>query len=850
MSDRVLLVMSSLLSAFCAQAELRWPEPTREMRPWVYNWWHGSAVDRAGLERQAEDLATAGFGGIHVIPIYSVKGNPNDRVFLSEGWMDAFRTAVEVHGAKGLGVDLTMGTGWCFGGPQLSPDEGCWMWEVNSKEIGNASARCRVLWEGEDASGRKVVLSVRPTGQQVKRAGPGGEGPMMNPLSRRAMADLLRPYTEAFDRPGAPKPLHFYHDSYQYFSAGYADELWDAFKVRRGYDLRDHLGELAGVGDAETVSRVRCDFRETLSDMQLEDVFAQWQDWCSSRGIRTRNQAHGAPSNILDFYALADVPEIEMFGCDARRSREPEVDAAYCAAGCRNIVICKMASSAAHVKHAGAMCDPLVSSESCTWVSEHFCETPGVAKAFIDRLFLSGVNHVYYHGTCYSPVDARWPGWIFYATGEFNRYNPLWRTIGALNAYVTRVQSVAQTTAIDNDVLVYWPIYDYWATADGFERQLDVYGGQWFYGEHMGKAALSLFDRGYAFDFISDRQLSSLGAPEATRYRTIVVPSARLMCVGTLERLAALARAGYEVLFVDGFPVSVPGLRDVAQREAALRQAIDEIQKIPSVKSGTLDELLAASSARREPFARDSGLMFTRHARDGRTYYFVANQRKDGGVHAWLAPSVKPGVVTQMDPMTGAIKSLPVRDGRFEVDLPIGHSMIYVVGTERRIALDGAWTRTAVDGGPEEPPAASGTLPLPWGGEGTDYPESAFSGTMRYETAFECDASGATSAELDLGRVRDAARVFVNGREVGVVIMAPWKVSFDARVLKSGKNELSVEVTSSGANRLKYLDVHKPYEWKVFESPNVLGVDYKDLDASAWKQHEAGLYGPVGLTVR
>jgi hypothetical protein len=80
--------------------------------------------------------------------------------------------------------------------------------------------------------------------------------------------------------------------------------------------------------------------------------------------------------------------------------------------------------------------------------------------------------------------------------------------------------------------------------------------------------------------------------------------------------------------------------------------------------------------------------------------------------------------------------------------------------------------------------------------------------------------------------------------------MAPWKVSFDARVLKSGKNELSVEVTSTGANRLKYLDVHKPYEWKVFVSPNVLGVDYKDLDASAWKQHEAGLYGPVSLMVR
>ena len=828
----------------------KWPEVTRDMRPWVYNWWLGSAVDHAGLERQAEDVAAAGIGGIHVIPVYSSKLSPGDRRFLSDSWIGAFREAVEVSEANGLGVDLTMGTGWCFGGPQLSEDEGCWTWEINADAQKEPCRRRRVLWEGTNASGGKVVLSVRPTEQQVKRAGPGGHGLMMNPLSRRSMLSFLVPYTEAFDRRGVPKPEHLYHDSYQYFSAGYADELWESFTSRRGYDLGEHLGELAGVGGADSVARVRCDFRETISDMQIEEVFALWQEWCASRGIRTRNQAHGAPSNLLDFYALADVPEIEMFGCDRSRAQDPSVDVRYCEGGCRDIVVSKMAASAAHVKHAGEQKDPLVSAEGCTWVSDHFCETPGAVKAFLDRLFLAGVNHVYYHGMCYSPVDARWPGWTFYATGEFNRFNPLWRTIRVINDYVARVQSVAQSAATDNDMLLYWPLYDYWMRVDGFECPLDVYDRRWFYEESVGRVAQTLFDRGYAFDFISDRQLLALDGPKTTRYRTIVVPAAKFMRPETMERLCALAREGYEVLFVDAFPSSVPGLKDVAGRESRLRRAIASAGALFSVRVGSLDLLLGACSARREPFGREAGLMFTRHVRDGSTYYFVANQLRDEGVREWLVPSVRPGLVVRMDPITGSCCPVPVRDGAFEVELPIGHSMIYAVQPERRVSIDGTWKRTVVDGGPEATPDVEGKLPLPWGGEGTVYPESAFSGTMRYETSFVCSAAGAACAELDLGRIREAARVIVNGHDVGAVMMAPWKVSFDAGLLNSGRNELAVEVTSSGANRLKYLDACKPYEWKTFEEPNVLGVDYRPLDASTWKQHEAGLYGPVELFLR
>lgn len=82
------------------------------------------------------------------------------------------------------------------------------------------------------------LLAPQLTGQQVKRAAPGGEGPMMNPFSPGAMDSFLRGFA-AFDRPVAALPEHFYHDSYEYFGAAWSPELPAAFKARRGYDIME-----------------------------------------------------------------------------------------------------------------------------------------------------------------------------------------------------------------------------------------------------------------------------------------------------------------------------------------------------------------------------------------------------------------------------------------------------------------------------------------------------------------------------------------------------------------------------------------------------------------------------------
>ena len=772
-----------------AAAALAWPEPTRDMKPWVYNWWMGSAVDAAGLEYQCTELEKAGFGGFHAIPIYGAKGYEKQwREFLTPAWAEGWSLANSTAARHNLGVDLTMGSGWCFGGPQLTKEQGVRALCVATNRAALPRG-AEILWEGRDR-----ILAQCLTGQSVKRAGPGGKGPMMDPFSTDAMDAFLRPYSVFFDQPGVPKPSHLYHDSYEYFKSGWTPALFDAFRAKRGYDLRDHLAELAGVGDREAVCRVKCDYRETLSDLIIEDVFPRWTAWCRARGIRTRNEAHGAPANLLDFYALADVPETEMFG-----------------KGDRSILVSKFASSAAHVTG-----KPLVSSESCTWINEHFNETLAEAKVFLDRLFLAGVNHVFFHGFCYSPVDAVWPGWCFYASLQMNPRNPIWHDVPTLAAYITRCQSIFQAWTPDEDVLVYWPIHDLWWDADGFEQQLTVHRRAWFEEQPIGRLCQALYDKGYAFDYISDRMLqraaaAATGASLPSRYRVLVVPPCRHMPEATARAIAALEAKGLRVV----------------------REGVESRQDggSPCVRAA-----LDAAGVVRMPFNASNGLLATRFAKDGMRIHFVANQGKS----TKTISAERPFAV--MDPMDGSIRTV------ISLELPPGHSAFMCGALPWRVEdappyrrdrtpIAGPWRLTPVCGGPMLPPATNLASLVAWSTF-----DPAFCGTMRYTTTFDAPSHAIT--QIDLGDVRESARVQLNGVDLGCRILPPYTFDIPAGILKPHANELEVEVTSVGANRIRWNDLNG-VKWKYFTDINIVTIDYKKFDASTWPVRGNGLLGPV-----
>ena len=97
-----------------------------------------------------------------------------------------------------------------------------------------------------------------------------------------------------------------------------------------------------------------------------------WVRWSHKHGFITRYKAHGSPGNLLDLYAVADVPETEFFAAK------------------RNPLVSKFASSTTHVKGGN-----LVTSETGAWLAEHFTETLAEMKWTVDDMFLSGVNHVF-----------------------------------------------------------------------------------------------------------------------------------------------------------------------------------------------------------------------------------------------------------------------------------------------------------------------------------------------------------------------------------------------------------------------------------------------------------------------
>ena len=115
-----LLVLTTMANA---QNETNWPQATSESRPWARWWWMGSAVDKATLTTLLEQYRAAGFGGVEICPIYGAQGAEAKFIdYLSPQWMEMLAHTTDEGRRLDFGVDFTTGTGWPYGGPQVTPE--------------------------------------------------------------------------------------------------------------------------------------------------------------------------------------------------------------------------------------------------------------------------------------------------------------------------------------------------------------------------------------------------------------------------------------------------------------------------------------------------------------------------------------------------------------------------------------------------------------------------------------------------------------------------------------------------------------------------------------------------------
>lgn len=925
---RVLVVVATaaVLFALCGcgkkkkSAALSWPEVTRESKPWTYWWWLGSAVDKEGLTEHLEKYHEAGMGGVHIIPIYGAKGHEQRYIeYLSPQWMEMLGHTVAEAKRLDMGVDMSTGTGWPPGGPNVTAED------ATAEEIfrtytleggaglekplragdsergpaehlralmaysdsgavvdlaGNVDAEGNLDWVVPEGTWKLYAVFQGLGGKKVERAAPGGAGYIIDPFSNEALDNYLERFDKAFADYEGDMPRAHYHDSYEYGRATWTDDLFEQFRKRRGYDLREQLPALFGEGDEDVVARVKCDYRETIADLHLESYIGPWVEWCHGKGSVTRNQAHGSPSNVLDVYAAADIPETEIFGPSGLAIPGLRMDADFkFHAALNDPLMLKVASSAAHVTG-----KKLVASESCTWLGEHFKVSLSQVKPEIDQLFVSGINHVFYHGMAYSPFDEAWPGWLFYASTNFAPSNSFWRDFPELNAYIARCQSILQAGEVDNDVLLYFPIYDVWHNRGGMLTGLSVHGiGGWLQSSGFYEAAKTLWNQGYAFDYVSDRQLVNTTCAdngivtEGRRYRVVVVPKCRFMPLKTLEKLVELAKEGATIIVHNELPADVPGLGDLENRRELFKRALaplrwtsaQAVMRRVGVGKGRfligreVERMLKLSGVGREPMVDTVGVRFIRRSHTKGHHYFVANL---GGnlLDGWVTLGVKAKSVVIFDALSGKrglAASRVGENGRTQVYLQLqpGQSCILRTFSSRKIdgpkwrylradgepyEIKGKWEVTFVEGGPELPGGFETETLASWTEPG-DEEAKRFAGTARYKISFDRPADYVDEWVLDLGRVCESARVKINGKYVGASWCIPFKIAV-GEFLGEGENELEVEVTNLSANRIADLD-RRGVVWKKFYEINFVNINYRKFDASGWPAMDSGLLGPVRL---
>jgi hypothetical protein len=121
----------------------------------------------------------------------------------------------------------------------------------------------------------------------------------------------------------------------------------------------------------------------------------------------------------------------------------------------------------------------------------------------------------------------------------------------------------------------------------------------------------------------------------------------------------------------------------------------------------------------------------------------------------------------------------------------------------------------------------------------------SFAESGTYSLQFTLPEKDAESWLLDLGDVRESARVWINQQPAGVLVAHPFRIDITP-FIQAGINELTVEVTNLSANRIRDLD-RRGVPWKKFEDINIVSHIYEPFDASVWPLQPSGLLGPVQL---
>jgi hypothetical protein len=771
-------------------------------------WWFGPSVDRRELGRQLKVMAAAGLGGVEVAFVYPMSSV--DAPFGSDKFLQDVGFAARTARELGLRFDLTLGSGWSFGGGHIGPDLAARRLSWDRREIGAEAYDVPVVeaWPGDEViaafvgegstgvptsydevavsngvirvpagNGPREVLiaSSRLTGQNVKRAAAGAEGPVLDHYSVAAAEEHIRSVAEPLLMAATPELVgSVFCDSLEVYQADWTPSLLSEFASRRGYDLRPRLWELL-TGTPE----VRTDFYRTLSELYEENFVVVFQRWAAAHDVPFRIQSYGEPPATMSSYRFADLFEGEGWGW----TRLPET---------------RWASSAASIYGRS-----VVSAEVWTWVhSPSFRATPLDLKGEAHEHFLSGVNQLIGHGWPYSPSGEL--GWIFYAAGALDDRNPWWPVAPDLFGYLHRLSWLLQQGTPVRSVKVYVPASDAYTTGS-----LNLYRTvRRLIGTDIPR---TIRETGLDFDLIDD---DALAVVDPATVSLIVVPAATLP--------AETARWLDEVVAAGGVVV-----RDAAALADHLPERLQD----------------------------DIGVV--RRKLDDGEVYFVANTGNQTRSFTFEVPTA---YVEQWDPATGATtvvsssRRLTLHPYEAVVLVPVSAGDGGSVGDVSQLSVDGPWL---VDG-------RAVTLPHRWE---DDPGRASYSGAVAYQTEIDLPEAGSVLLDFGSGTPDDAetylpghsyraklappigvaAEVWLNDTRCGTLWAPPYRVDI-TDAAKPGTNILRIVVHNTAANALAADEHLKPLVESVTARYG-RRFDLQDIEHAA-DTVSSGLFSPPTIVLR
>ncbi len=663
-----------------------------------------------------------------------------------------------------------------------------------------------LTWTPPEGQWVVIRLGYSLTGHENRPASPEATGLEVDKLNKAHVKAYFDNYLDQYkDATGGlmgQRGLQYViMDSWEAGVANWTDDMFAEFSTRRGYDMKPWLPALAGrvVESAEATDRFLWDFRKTLGEMVTEYHYDQVTDLLAARGMKRYTESHESGrayiGDGMEVKAKAAIPMSAMWTASPGRPSD------------RYDADVRESASVAHIYGQN-----IVAAESLTAGSGAWSFSPETLKPTADRLLSMGLNRFVIHTSVHQPVNDKIPGLGLGPFGQwFTRHETWAEQAKAWVTYLARNSYMLQQGTFVADIAYY-------------------------YGEDSNVTALFSgnpppIPAGYGFDYVNSDVVRNrltvapdgrLTTTTGMSYRVLALdPNSRYMPLSVLRKISDMVNAGAVV--VGDKPVASPSLADDAAEFASIANALwgGTTGRGKVITGGIGDALVSLGVTPDAEYTKpkeDTELAFVhRRLDDGDVYWVSHRNARAEDVDVTFRVAGK--AADLWHPETGAVEPASYRtEGeRTVVSLTLQpNDAVFVMfrkggpasraiekPVETMLAtVDGAW-----DVGFQPNRGAPEKITLPALSSWHEHAEPGvkyFSGTGTYTKTLEVPADWIVSGAklwLDLGDVKNIAEVTVNGKPVGLVWKAPFRLDVTS-ALKAGANTLEVKVTNLWVNRL------------------------------------------------